>query len=86
MTDTELQAMTKQTPQMLVPPDIQSEMVVESSQSERSSNVRGDLIGEPDVYRKEGVVKIPVDDEGVERYELQSHTLEQEVRLFCHDV
>ena len=79
VTDTELQAMTKQAHHILVPPDIQSETVIESSQSEQSGDERVDLVGQTGCYSQEGVVSIQGDEEGVEKYELQSQTLEQEV-------
>ena len=82
VTDTELQAMTKQAHHILIPPDIQSETVIESSQSEQSGDERGDLVGETGVYRPEGVVRVSEEDEGVEKYELQSQTLEQEVSSY----
>ena len=67
--------MTKQAHHILIPPDIQSETVIESSQSEPSEDERIDLTG---VYSQEGVVSAQ-GEEGLEKYELQSQTLEQEV-------
>ena len=80
VTDTELQAMTKQGHHVIIPPDIQSETVVESSQSEHAVDEGDNLIGQPDVYRQEGRVRIPAFEHGVEKYQLRSDTLEQQVR------
>ena len=73
VTDTELQAMSKQG-HVIIPPDIQSETVVESSQSEESVEEGDGLIGQPMAGHKEDVVNVPVT--GLDKYKL-----EQQVQL-----
>ncbi|KAL3891878.1 hypothetical protein ACJMK2_004120 [Sinanodonta woodiana] len=82
VTDTELQNITKQHPDVLQSQleanqaDQSDTSTFNNAESEGSQDTTEGLIGEPGVYRE--AVKIPVSESGVEKYQLKSDTLEQQ--------
>ena len=64
---------------VIIPPDIQSETVVESSQSEESVEEGDGLIGQPMAGHKEDVLSVPVTVQ-------EKYKLEQQVQLSSLDL